>query len=167
MKINFLKFFVACLSLCLTLINFVPVQALNHSTYGDLTSSNSNANNLINYAYNYKSFKNQDFIIYQESQYSYYICWGDITFTNNKLHSDNVEYINYTRTGANNSYSYVYNYGSDKLDLNVNHVILSNIDNVGSVINTYKIYQYNDYFIKLLIFSISLLFAMLLSLFRR
>lgn len=167
MKIKFIKFFIAVLSFCLTFISVVPVGALSHTTYGDLTSSHSTANNLINYAYNYKSFKNQDFIIYQESQYSYYICWGDITLNNNKLYSDNVEYINYTRTGANNSYTYVYNYGSDKLDLNVNHVILSNIDNVGSVINTYKIYQYNDYFIKLLIFTISILFAIMISFFRR
>jgi len=69
--------------LCLCAVTFFMLHsnslALDISgTYDDMESTSSQAENLIDYASSYESFMDSDFVVFHDSQYSYYIVWGDL-----------------------------------------------------------------------------------------
>ena len=112
----------------------VSAFALSSSTYGDLSSTSSQATNLMSLAMNYDTFLHSDYVIYQDAQYSYYIVWSEkLTNSSGTVSSSGkVEYIHYSRSGSGTNYSYSYDYGTDStFRLTANHQTVSNVQGLG------------------------------------
>ena len=124
------------------------VSALSfNDSYGNISSNNSNAIDLINYAISFDSFNGSDYVIFQSEQYSYYIVWGDLTYNNGSFTGKNIEYINYYRisTGTGYNYTYDYNYGTDtSFSFKSDYSVITNIDNAGLTNENYRIFDYNE-----------------------
>lgn len=108
-----------------------------NSLYGTVTSTSSNAINLLYRAMNYGSFSNSEYIIFQDDQYSYYIVWGELVEGNGIVSASDIEYIHYYRSDSSNyNYVYSYDYGTDSsfsLTLSSEYQTTSNIPGVGFV----------------------------------
>lgn len=150
--------------LCVVLVlifSAFPCFALSHSTYSDLAQNNSTVQNLLSYAMNYSSFAESDFVVYCSAQYTYYIVWGDLAASGNKVtSSEDINYIEYSRDSLN-QYSYKVSSSSD-FTLNINNVITSNIDGVGMRSQIYEDYEYRNTFVEFSIFFAVILFVILL-----
>lgn len=136
-----MKFLKICLcSVIIFSLFVVPSFALSSSTYADISSTSSTGQNLLNLAFNHDSFKNKDFVIYQDGQYSYYIVWSDkLVYSGSSVSADEIEYISYIRTGSSYDYAYSYTYGTDsKFSLTVNHLTVSNVDGLGFISTVYE-----------------------------
>lgn len=134
---------VIVVSICLFAVLSVNALALNTSTYADIASSSSNAQNLLNFAMNFDSFKNSDYVIFQNAQYSYYIVWGDLTYNDTYVSANKINYVQYYREGSGYDYLYNYAYGTDNtFRLNVGNVVISNIEGLGMSSNLYRDYEY-------------------------
>lgn len=153
---------VAVFAFCVLSVNAF---ALNTSTYADVASTSTNSQNLINYAINYKSFKDSDFVVFQSAQYSYYIVWGDLKYNGASVSSDKVEYIQYYRQGSGYDYVYQYSYGADDaFTLSVNNVVVSNVEGLGMSSNLYRDYDYyRSYELNTILFGGALLVIMILT----
>ena len=143
--------------------------ALTSSTYGDLSATSSQSQNLLSYAMNYDSFLYSDYVIYQGAQYSYYIVWADkLEYSNGKVTGSNVEYISYIRNGSGYDYHYNYDYGTDSsFTLNVSHMTISNVQGLGLKSEYYTSFldsHFNKYFI---VFGLASLFTLVLTSLRR
>ncbi len=136
------------LSLFLLILSFMLLPAFNvnaltiNSTYRDMPPSNSTTSNLLSLAQNYDSFNNSKFVIFSDSQYSYYIVWGkDIKLENNRLVGSKIDYLRYYR--INSSYDYQYTYGTDtSFSLTSSYHDTSNIDGYGFVSLSNLEYRY-------------------------
>lgn len=136
-----MKYFI--LSIFIFFIFEFNVSALTiNSTYRDMPPSNSTTSNLLSLAQNYDSFRNSKFVIFSDSQYSYYIVWGkDIKLENNRLVGSKIEYLRYYR--INSSYDYQYTYGIDTtFNLTSSYFNTSNIDGYGFVSMNNLEYRY-------------------------
>lgn len=142
------------------------------SLYGTVSSTSSTANNLLYLAMNYKSFKSSDYIIFQDGQYSYYIVWGDLELVDGEIvENSDIEYIHYYRSDSSSgyNYTYLYEYGTDtnfSLVLDDEFLTTSNMEGVGFVSLTGTEYEYYAAASDLSIFSVALLFAIMLCVFR-
>ena len=138
-------------------------------TYADLVGTSSQAVNLLNYAMNFDSFRDSDFVIFNDEQYSYYIVWGkDFTYTSSTVVGSDVEYVRYYRSGSTGSYQYYYTKGSENsFSLTYDNLVTSNLNEVGVVSPTYETYEYQYNTTLLFILAISLLFGMMLRGFRK
>ena len=155
------------LSVCLFLSFSIGVSALSINTYGHVASTNSNVINLINYAQSFDSFRNSDFVVVQSDQNDYYIVWSDQLVYGSMVTGSDVEYIRYYRTGTtNNQYTYVYGTDSN-FTLNLNHVVTSNISDLGFTSAVYDTYQTNQNINNMLIFFGGFLFVIMLLNLRR
>lgn len=138
------KPFLIILSLCLIFFIFsFSASALTiNVTYSDVVSSSTQANNLLNFAMSYESFRDSDFVIFCDQQYSYYLVWGDLTVSDAGVVSGaDVEYIRYYREGDSYSSSYVYNYGTDvSFGLNPSDMVTSNLPDYGFSSELYRTY---------------------------
>lgn len=132
--------------------------AFSHSTYGDLSSTSSQASNLLSYAMNFDSFLYSDFVIYQASQYSYYLVWSDqLEYNGSSVTSEgDIQYISYIRDGSSYNYSYSYGATSD-FSLSVNHMTVSNVDGLGFKSSLFNEFQFFDNFKNFSIFGLSAL----------
>lgn len=131
---------VVVLLLCVLSVNAL---AFNGSTYGDMASSSTTTQNLLNFAMNFDSFKNSDYVIFQNAQYSYYIVWGDLTYNDTSVTANQINYVQYYREGSGYDYIYNYAYGTDNaFNLNVGNVVISNIEGLGMSSNLYRDYEY-------------------------
>lgn len=154
-------------SVCLFLSFSIVVNALSIDTYGHTASTNSNVINLINYAQSFDSFRNADFVVVQSDQYEYYIVWSDQLVYGSMVTGSDVEYIRYYRTGTtNNQYTYVYDTDSN-FTLDLNHVVTSNIADLGFTSAVYDTYQTNHNINSMLIFFGAFLFVIMLLNLRR
>lgn len=108
-----------------------------NSLYGTVSSTSTNAINLFYRAFNYESFKDSDYIIFQNEQYSYYIVWGDLKVENGRVTGSDIEYVRYYRrdtSGYNSTYSYVYGIDSSfSLTLSDEYQTTSSLEGVGFV----------------------------------
>ena len=163
---KFLKISLCCiLIICVFSLNAF---AFSGSTYGDLAQSSSNVQNLITYAYNYDSFLGSDFVVFQDAQYSYYIFWGDLDYEGSVVSADEAEYICYSREGSGASYSYSYSYAEDiPLSLTVNKLVVSNIDELGSVSALYEEINHNYRVLSLFVILLAFTFVIMVLAFRR
>lgn len=151
------------------LINIKSVNALTiNSTYRDVSPSSSQASNLLALAQNYDTFKESDFVIFSDSQYSYYIVWSnDLSLSNGTVKGSNIEYIHYYRE---NNYNYSYSYGKDSsFTLNSSYLVTSSIDGYGFVsLSNMQYYHYLNYDINsakyehFLILGLALIFGIFL-----
>lgn len=153
---------VAVLAFCVLSVNAF---ALNTSTYADISSTATNTQNLINYAINYDSFKDTEYVVFQSAQYSYYIVWGDFEYNGTSVTSDKVEYIQYYREGSGYDYVYQYSYGANEVfALSVNNVVVSNVEGLGMSSNLYRDYEYYRSFdLNTILFGGALLVIMILT----
>lgn len=153
---------VAVLMLCVLSVNSF---AFSGSTYGDMASTSTNTQNLINFAINCDSFKNSDFVVFQSAQYSYYIMWGDLDYNGSSVTGSQVEYVQYVREGSGYDYAYQYNYGTEQtFTLSVNNVVVSNIEGCGMSSNIYRDYEYyRSYDLNTILFGGALLVIMILA----
>lgn len=144
------------------------VSALTVSdTYSDVSSTSSQAVNLVNYAASYDSFVGSDFVIFCDVQNSHYIVWGDLDYSNGIVSGTDVELVHYYRPGGTNT-SYVYVYGTDNsFALKADNVCTSNIDNYGFMSAVYEEYKLNDSIETSLIFIIGFLFVIMILRLRR
>lgn len=152
---------------CLIAVMSFNVSALTVSdTYSDVSSTSSQAVNLVNYAANFESFIDSDFVVFCDSQYSYYIVWGDLENNNGVISGSDVEYIHYYRIDSYNSYTY--QYGTDvSFGLNPDNLCTSNIDNFGFRSTAYETFKLNDNVNKSLIFILAFLFVIMILRLRR
>lgn len=142
------------------------------NSVGTVTGTSTQAVNLVSYALTFDSFKDKEFVIFNDSDYSYYIVWGDLKHEGNKVvSSGEIEYIRYYRissSGYNNYYTY--EVGEDSsfvLNLSNEYIVTTNVDGVGFVSNTYE--QHNFYHETGLfcILLVSMVFAIMIKTFRR
>lgn len=137
--------------------------------YANTNSTSSNAINLINYAMSFNSFKDADYVVFQDSQYSYYIVWGDLEVEGERVYSvgdGDVEYIHYYRSsGSDYTNTYLYQYSvTDSFSLNKGeYVPTSNIPTVGFMSDTYNTYANYQLFGEFLILAVSFLFVIMLK----
>ncbi len=155
---------------CIIIISLFSLNAfaLSSSTYGDLAQSSSQVQNLISYANNFPGFIGSDFVVFQNGQYSYYIFWGDLKYDGSRVTADKADYISYIREGSGASYSYSYRHGDEEsLSLTVNHLVTSNIDELGSSSALYE--QYKSYYSEVVfyVFILAFLFVTMVLAFRR
>lgn len=132
--------------------------ALSNSTYTDLSSTSSQASNLLSYAMNFDNFLYSDFVIYQSAQYSYFIVWADkLTYENGVVTSEgSIQYVSYVR--ADSSYNYNWQYGeSADFTLSVNHMTISNVDGLGFKSSLFNEYIFFDNFKNFSIFGLAAL----------
>lgn len=160
------------ISLCFIIIISIfslSAFALSSSTYADLSPTSSQVQNLVSFAYNYKSFKKADYVVFQDAQYSYRIVWADkINFEDNRVSASDVEIITYSRSGTTGSYTYSYDYSTDAaFSLAVNNLVVSNIEGVGSASPVYEEFISQYHTKKLLIFIMAFLGVVMFLAFRR
>lgn len=125
-------------------------------TYSDVSSTASQATNLVNYAMSYESFIDSDYVVFCDQQYSYYIVWSDeLTVDGSAVSGSDIEYIHYYRTGTTGS-QYTYVYGTDSIfNLFAEHLCVSNLAEFGFISPTFYQYEYQH--------NITLLFILIAS----
>ena len=157
------------LLVCLFLSSSIGVNALSINTYSHTTSTSSNVINLINYAQSFDSFRNADYVAVQTDQNDYYIIWSDNLTYGNMVTGTDVEYIRYYRTGTTGTQNtWYYTYGTDKnFNLNLGHIVTSNIPELGFSSELYDTYQTNQNINSMLIFFGGFLFVIMLLNLRR
>ena len=155
--------FLIIMTVFLACLTFQSSALTVNDTYSDVVSTSTQANNLLNMAIKYKSFSDSEFVIFCDQQYSYYIVWGDLVYSDGTVTGNNIEYIRYYRTGSGTSYEYTYSHGSDtSFRLSSSNVCTSNIDDFGMRSATYDEYMSNVESIGLLVLIGSFLFVMTL-----
>lgn len=115
-----------------------------NSTYQDVSSTSSQAVNLLNYAISFDSFRGADYVIFCDEQYSYYIVWGDLAYEEDAVEGSNINYIHYYRDTSSGYNSYVYDTGAaETFSLVSEHVNTSSLAEYGfkSILHEeYKVY---------------------------
>lgn len=142
------------------------------SLAGTVTGTSSQAVNLINYALTFDSFPGSEFIIFNDSDYSYYIVWGDLKREGERvISSGEVEYVHYYRTSSSGySNYYTYEVGRDVsfvVNLSTEYICTTSIEGSGFVSSTYVQHEFYHNAGILFIFAVSMLFAMMIKSFRR
>lgn len=139
-----------------------------NSTYQDVSSTSSNAVNLLNYAISQDSFHGSDYVIFCDEQSSYYIVWGDLVYEKNTVKGTDIHYIHYHRSTASGYSNYVYDKGeSETFSLSSNNVNTSSLSGYGfkSILHEeYKVYGDVLLFLTLLT---SFFFVMMINSLRR
>lgn len=141
------------------------------SLEGTVSSTSSQAVNLLNYAMSFDSFRNSEYIIFNDSENSYYIVWGELYEKDGKVVSDGeVEYIRYYRTGTSGyTNSYTYESGSDStfsLALSDEYITSTSVNNVGFVSSVYQEYGFYQSALMLMVFVVAMVFAIMIKNFR-
>ncbi len=155
---KFLVVFMTVVLMCSTFVVSSSAASYN-STYADVVSTSSQANNLISYAFSYKGFLESDYVIFCDVQNSYYIVWGDLTVQNGKVTGSDVQTVHYYRpSGTNNSYEYVYS-TETTFSLDPDHVCTSNLENYGFQSALFSQYKHYDDCFKFLLFVVGFLFV--------
>lgn len=148
---------------------------MDFTLYGTVSSTSSNANNLIYYAASFDSFNGADYVIFNDAQYSYYIVWGDLEKSNGVVGGSDVYFIHYYRTDTS-GYTGTYEYESGNftdfnLKLDSEYLTVSNIPEVGFislVSEQLDFYENNvEFQLDLFVLAVSILFAIMLCNFRR
>lgn len=124
---HFFKYFVISVltSVLLGLIlKFSFASALSTSTDSDVLQNSSYVANLLSLIPddNYSD----DYVIFSDSDYSYYCFYGKFSVNNNIITGENLNFIHYSRNP--NSYSWSYSFGTDNLSLTVEDIICSNLN---------------------------------------
>lgn len=139
-----------------------------NSTYSDVTSTSTQAVNLVNFAMSYEDFVTSDYVVFCNEQNSYYIVWGDLSYNDSSVSGSDVQYLRYYRAGSGTSYQYTYQYGTDSsFKLTPSHMCTSNIKNFGFSSSTYQDYKQQYYGSCFMVFAGSVLFVVLISHLRR
>lgn len=156
-----------CLILCLFLFA-LPCSALSHDTYNGLNQSSSTVQNLISMAMNYDNFLESKYVVYQSSQYDYYIVWGDLYLNDNAqiVSNGEVVYIRYYRTDTYNTYEYVPSTDSS-FTLTVYDMITTNVGGIGMQSQLFREYNTQNILRNFSIFALGILFVILLVNLRR
>lgn len=142
------------------------------SLVGTVTGTSSQAVNLLNYALTFDSFAGSEFIIFNDSDYSYYIVWGDLKREGDRVVSTgSVEYIHYYRVSASGySTYYTYQTGTDDgfiLNLSNENICTTNVEGTGFVSSTYVQHEFYQNAGVLLILAVSMVFAIMVKSFGR
>lgn len=145
---------------------------MQFSLYGTVTSTSSQAVNLLNYAMSFDSFKGSDYIIFNDSEYSYYIVWGDLSYDEGFVESSGaVQYIRYYRSstsGYTGNYSYTTGSDSDfSLALSTEYICTSSVPMAGFTSQVGEQYEFYNSASMLLVFAVAMIFAIMLKVFRR
>lgn len=167
-RIKVLNYFFIFL-LAFIFVNCNHVSALSiSSTYRDVPPNNSNATNLLALAQNYDSFKGAKFVIFSDSNDSYFIVWSDnLKLSNDAVVGDKIEYLRYYRYSSGYNYQYVYGTDTSFRLAPSSYHSTSNIDGYGFVSannQQFDIYYYLKYF---LIFMTAFLFIIALTSLKR
>lgn len=162
------KFFLVFITCFIVLFSVSPLCfAYSASTYADLAQSSTQANNLISYAENYKSFQNSDFVVSQVGQYEYRIFWGDLKYNGLSVSGNEIEYLQYVREGSGYDYTYHYNYGNEStLSLSIDNLVVSNIPELGSSSVLFEQFNFYDDFVYFTVFVVCLLLVVAILSFR-
>lgn len=154
--------------LLVALISFNVSAITISDTYSDVASTSSQAINLVNYAASYKSFFGSDFVVFCDSQNSYYIVWGELKNNNGTVSGSDIEYIHYYRVGSIGTSQYIYEYGTDNsFGLNPDNAITTNISDSGFVSSVYEEYKLQDSVEKCIVFITGFLFVIMILKLRR
>lgn len=160
--------FLCLIFMFISCISFSSAALTVNSTYSDVTSTSSQAVNLVNFAMSYDSFIDSDYVVFCNEQYSYYIVWGDLSYDGTAVTGNDIEFLRYYRSGSTGSYAYSYDYGTDStFNLTPGHMCTSNIRNFGFSSSTYHEYKHYYDYSCFIVFVGSILFVILISQLRR
>lgn len=137
--------------------------------YGDVGANSTQTENLLRYAMNQDSnFMEKDYVIFRDSQNSYYIVWGDLLYSSSSVTGSDVLFIRYYRPDGTTS-SYTYQIGSDNFFTlsNINSLVTSNIDGLGISSPTFNQLEYQNDMIILSIFTTACVLAVSIIMIRR
>lgn len=145
---------------------------MTFNIYSTVSPTSSQATNLINYAASHDSFRSSEFIVFCDSEYSYYIVWGDLKHEGDQVVCSGVyEYIRYYRTNTSGyTGTYIYAYGvSDNLRVNLSNenIATSSLAGAGFVSSGYETMKYQDSVILFLVFMAAMIFAIMVKSFGR
>ena len=158
--------FIFCL--CISCLTFRSAALSVNSTYSDVTSTSTQAVNLVNFAMSYDSFVASDYVVFCNEQNSYYIVWGDLKYDGSTVTGSDIEYLRYYRAGSTGSYAYTYEYGTDNsFSLTPSHMCTSNIKNFGFASSTYQEYKHYYDYSCFIVFAGSILFVILIQQLRK
>lgn len=123
--------------------------ALSGTSYGDLTSTSSQAVNLINYAMSFDDFINSEWVCYRDDTNSYYLVWSDeMIWQGSTVSASDVKYVRYWR--ENNQASWKYGYGTDNnFTFSTAYLCTSNVPGLGSISEVFESYYYQHNFLVL------------------
>ena len=160
--------FICLISLFVSCTCFSSAALTFNSTYSDVTSTSSQAVNLVNFAMSYDDFVSSEYVVFCNEQYSYYIVWGDLSYNGTTVSGSDVQYLRYYRDGSGTSYQYTYQYGTDSsFNLTPSHICTSNIRNFGFSSSTYQEYKHYYDYSCFIVFVGSVLLVFLISELRR
>lgn len=124
---------VVIISLVFALVSSMAVSASALTVpnlYSDLSGTSSQIQNLANYASKYDSFYDSSYVGFRDSQYSYYLVWGDANAfdaVGNVVTSSDCSYVRYYRPTTTSDWEYVY-IEDDTLSVNCDYLVTSNLD---------------------------------------
>lgn len=143
---------------------------MNFSLHDNLVSTSTQVSNLLNFAMGYNSFRNSEYVVFTDADYSYYIVWGDLVKEDNTVVGSDVEYCHYYRvstSGYNSVYSYEYGTDTDfTLNLGSDYYCTSNISEVGFVNSSALEYEVYDNVLNFLVLAVAMLFAIMVKILR-
>lgn len=136
--------------------------------YGDVGANSTQTENLLLYAKNQDSeFLEKDFVVFRDSQNSYYIVWGHLDYANNAVTGDDVKFIRYYRPDNINSYTYQVGEDDSFILTNIKFLLTSNINGLGISSPTFNDFEYQNDMIILSIFTTACVLAVSFIMFRR
>lgn len=140
----------------------VSVSAFSATSYSDLTSTSSQATNLINYAMSFDDFMYSDYVCFRDDSNSYYCVWSDdITWSGSQITAGDIKYVRYYRTS--NTADWRYGYGTDtSFRFSTAYLVTSNIQGLGSTSELYETYKTQSNLIGLIVAIGSFAFALML-----
>lgn len=124
--------------------------------YNDMSATATQTENLLNYAINQDSdFLEKDFVIFRDSQNSYYIVWGDLAYSNNSVTGGEIDYIRYYRPDGQTVFTYLVGNDTSFTLSNINYLVTSNIDGLGISSPTFNTmhYEYKSMMLSIFITS--------------
>ena len=134
------------------------------STYSDVSSTSTQAVNLVNFAMSYDDFVSSEYVVFCNEQNSYYIVWGDLSYNGSTVSGSDVQYLRYYRTGTGTNNQYTYQYGTDStFKLTPEHMCTSNLKNFGFSSSTYQQYKHYYDYSCFIVFVGSILFVILIQ----
>lgn len=140
--------------------------ALSTTTYNDVLSNSSTVNNLLSLIPERVTGK-YDYIVFQNTSDSYYCFYGnDFSVSGSTVTAQGCNFIHYYRQGS--TYSYVYEFGSQNLTLNVNNVVTSNL-NLQKAANSFSFDEFQNntiLYFSVIIIAVFIIFSTLRGWFR-
>lgn len=145
-----------------------PMALTINGLYIDMSATSTQTENLLNYAINQDSnFMEKDYVIFRDSQNSYYIVWGDLDYSNSIVSGGEIKFIRYYRPDGQTVSTYLVGSDTSFRLSNINYLVTSNIVGLGISSPTFNQLEYQNDMIILSIFTTACVLAVSIIMIRR